>query len=68
MKRQTQTRDIGFAIRDLCEDNAISHVDEDGIEKYGADAIYGVDVSDPDNPVLHMESHAEFTVRIVRTK
>jgi SAM-dependent methyltransferase len=29
--------------------------------------FYGIDISDPDNPILHMESGAVFTVRIART-
>jgi hypothetical protein len=69
-KRQTTTRDIGFAIRDFCEDHSISHVnvEGDGYTEYTeADAIYAVDMADPDNPIFHMESGAVFTVRIART-
>jgi hypothetical protein len=66
-ERQTQTRDIGFAIRDFCENTTISHVFEDGTEQWGADEISAIDISDPDNLILHMDSGAVFTVRIVRT-
>ncbi len=64
--RRTLTSDIGFAIRDYLEGNAISHID--GVTEYGgADAIATVDISDANNPVLFMESGAQFTIRIVRT-
>ena len=69
-KRQTTTRDIGFAIRDFCEGYAISHFDDGGddlTEYSGFDCITAVDISDPDNPIFHMESGPVFTVRIVRT-
>ncbi|MBR0693630.1 hypothetical protein [Bradyrhizobium lablabi] len=66
-RRQTMTRDIGFAIRDFCDCATISHVDEDGKERHGEDEIKGIDISDPDNPIFYMESGAVFTVRIVRT-
>jgi hypothetical protein len=71
-KRQTTTRDIGFAIHDFCEGYAISHFgknrNDDGCTEYtGFDTIAEVDISDPDNPIFHMESGAVFTVRIVRT-
>jgi hypothetical protein len=67
-KRQTTTRDIGFAIRDFCEGYAISHFESDDETEYsGFDTIDAVDISDVDNPIFRMESGAVFTVRIVRT-
>ena len=69
-KRQTTTRDIGFAIRDFCDGMPISHFDcdnDDLIEHTGFDCIDAIDVSDVDNPIFRMESGAVFTVRIVRT-
>jgi hypothetical protein len=66
MSRQTTTRDLGLAIRDFTEGFAISVFDDDK-ETTNADLIEFVDVSDADNLVLHMESGAQFTIRIVRT-
>jgi len=68
-RRQTKTSDIGIAICDFCEGFAISHIDagNPSHEYVSADTIDSIDVSDPDNPVFHMESGAQFTVRIVRT-
>jgi hypothetical protein len=69
-KRQTTTRDIGYALRDFCEGYAISHFacDDDHLAEHsGFDTIDAVDMSDPDNPIFRMESGAVFTVRIART-
>lgn len=65
MARETLTSDLGLAIRDYLEGNAISHVD-DGTEKGDADAVSFVDVSDPNNPVFQMENGAVFKVMVVR--
>jgi hypothetical protein len=68
--RQTDTRDIGLAIRDFMQGFAISqfHEVEGELEEVdSADKVDFVDVSDPHNPVLHMESGIQFTVRVVRT-
>lgn len=64
--RVTTTRDLGFAIRDFCEDRSISQFDGDA-EHEGSDCIVAIDISNPDNPVFMMESGVEFTARIVRT-
>ena len=65
-KRQTTTRDIGFAIRDFCEGYAISHFDcEDHLSEHtGFDTIDVINMTDPENPVFRMESGAVFTVSI----
>jgi hypothetical protein len=68
MTRQTTTRDLAFAIRDALDLlSGVSHLDEDGEESVDADSIMGVDISDPDNPIVEMASGAIFTIRIVRT-
>jgi len=66
MTRQATTRDLGLAIRDYVEGFSISQFEDDK-EIPRADLVELVDVSDADNPVLHMESGAIFTIRIVRT-
>jgi hypothetical protein len=68
---RTLTSDIGLAIRDFCEGKEISRFDlsggDDAVELEAADRIIHIDVSDPHNPVAHMASGAQFTIRIVRT-
>jgi hypothetical protein len=69
-KTETNTRDVGLAIRDFLEGFPISRfteVDGELEEIVEADNIVQIDVSDPHNPVAHMESGAQFTIRIVRT-
>ena len=57
------TRDIGFAIRDFLEDRVICHLNRDGEER-GRDTVEFVDISDADNPVIHMLGGQTFRVRI----
>jgi hypothetical protein len=66
MSRETNTRDVGLAIRDFIEGFYIAHFEDDE-EVPNEDKIRFVDCCDPNNLVLHMDSGAQFTIRVVRT-
>lgn len=61
-------RDIGFAIRDFIEDACIYHVEGDAetdyIELLAPHQVSSIDISDPDNPIIHMDNGQSFRVRI----
>lgn len=62
------TRDIGIAIRDFMEGNNMSHFEEkDGELTFGLDdyaEVKFVDISDPDNPTIHLGNGQQFICRI----
>ena len=59
----TTTRDIGLAIRDFMEARELKQFDDD--QEIGADIVEFIDVSDPHNPVIYMDSGQTFTVRVI---
>lgn len=69
MAFQTNTRDIGFAIRDFLEGMDISAFTPDGVEGYRekprAHNIEFIDVSDPNNLKIYLDNRQIFIVRIL---
>jgi hypothetical protein len=60
------TDDIGIAIRDFLEHHNICHIDPETLTESNVQYVNFVDVSDPSNPLVHMEDGAQFRVRIFR--
>jgi hypothetical protein len=63
------TRDLGLAIRDFIEGQAISRFTEDAggeLEEHEEAAVVAsIDVSDPHNPVVTFENGQTMTIRII---
>lgn len=57
-------RDISFAIRDFLEDQEFFTYNDD-LDETGQDRVQFVDVSDPHNPVIHLDNGQTFTCRII---
>jgi len=67
--RTATTRDIGIALRDLMEerDIVISSDADDGetVQTEFRTTVEFIDVSDPDNPVIHLSTGQTFRCVIV---
>ena len=57
------TRDVGLALREALEGKSVSPCDE---HRDLGNVIF-VDVSDANNPIIHLENGQNFTVRIIAT-
>ncbi len=68
-KRTATTRDIGIALRDLMEEKEIvmSSETDDGetAQTEFRTTVEFIDVSDPDNPVIHLSTGQTFRCAIV---
>jgi hypothetical protein len=68
-ERTVTTRDIGIALRDLMEerDIVISSDADDGesVQTELRTTVEFIDVSDPDNPVIHLSTGQAFRCAIV---
>jgi hypothetical protein len=68
-ERTVTTRDIGIALRDLMEerDIVISSDADDGetVQTELRTTVEFIDVSDPDNPVIHLSTGQTFRCAIV---
>jgi hypothetical protein len=68
-ERTVTTRDIGIALRDLMEerDIVISSDADDGepVQTELRTTVEIIDVSDPDNPVIHLSTGQTFRCAIV---
>lgn len=62
------TRDIGLAVRDHLEDHTVTHfvgVEDGDLDERGQGEVRFVDVSDPNNLVVHTDNGQTFTLRII---
>jgi hypothetical protein len=61
------TRDLGFAIRDHLENSAVAvfTIVGDEIHEGERTEIGFVDISDPDNPIVHFPNGQRFQLRII---
>jgi hypothetical protein len=59
-----QTSDLGLMLRDFIEDGDIFPMGEKFQEEEGVTVAF-IDVSDPNNPLVHLENGQRFRVRII---
>lgn len=63
---KTKTSDIGLLVRDMIEDKEFNQYNlKDEAKIVGQDEVTFVDVSDPNNPVVHTASGSMFVMHIV---
>lgn len=58
------TRDIGIAIRDFLEGFFINHFEGNQLVEETSEEIMLIDISDPHNPVIHLQNGQKFICRI----